>query len=80
MALRDKQEFYVQAIHGVKGHPQRKKTLQFLVQWEGYDERTWEPWSHLRNNIILHKYLLDSPNKELRKLAKSNVIEEQQNV
>lgn len=80
VALRDKQEFYVQAIHGVKGHPQRKKTLQFLVQWEGYDERTWEPWSHLRNNIILHKYLLDSPNKELRKLAKSNVIEEQQNV
>jgi hypothetical protein len=75
IALRDKQEFYVQAIHGTRGLPQRRKTLQFLVQWEGYEERTWEPWSHLRNNIVLHRYLINHPNKELRKLAKTNIVE-----
>jgi transposase InsO family protein len=69
VALRDKQEFYVRAIHGVKGNPKRRKTLQFLVEWEGYDERTWEPWSHLRHNTVLHQYLRNHPTRDLRKLS-----------
>jgi len=69
VALRDKQEFYVQAIHGVKGNPKRRSTLTFLVEWEGYDEGTWEPWSHLRHNTILHEYLRNHPTRDLRKLA-----------
>ena len=75
VALRDKQEFYVQSIEGWKGSPQRRKTLSFLVKWEGYEETTWEPWSHLRNNMILHSYLKNSSNKELRKLANKDVLE-----
>lgn len=69
VALRDKQEFYVSAIHGVRGNPKRRKTLEFLVEWEGYDERTWEPWSHLRHNTVLHQYLRNHPTRDLRKLS-----------
>jgi len=70
VALRDKQEFYVKTIHGTRGNPQRRKTLEFLVEWEGYIERTWEPWAHLRHNTVLHEFLRNHHNKELRKLTK----------
>lgn len=69
VALQDKQEFFVKAIHAVRGNPKRKRSLSFLVEWEGYQEMTWEPWSHLRHNIVLHEYLRESTEKDLRKLA-----------
>lgn len=70
VALRDKQEFIVRAIHGTRGNPKRRTLLEFDVEWEGYDERSWEPWSHLRHNIVLHDYLEHHQNKDLRRLAR----------
>ncbi len=34
--------------------------MKFLVHWENTDdtEDTWEPYKSLKNNIILHSYLL----------------------
>ncbi len=34
--------------------------MKFLVHWENTDdtEDTWEPYKSLKNNIILHNYLL----------------------
>jgi hypothetical protein len=72
VALQDKQEFFVKAIHAARGNPKRKRSLSFLVEWEGYQEMTWEPWSYLRHNIVLHEYLRGTTDKDLRKLA-SNI-------
>jgi transposase InsO family protein len=71
VALADRQEFYVKAIHGVQGNPKRRSTLKFLVEWEGYDDHTWEPWSHLRHNTVLKQYLSTSERKDLRSIAKT---------
>ena len=46
--------FEVKAIHGKKG---KGKTLQYLVEWEGYTERTWEPAAYLDNNVVLAEWL-----------------------
>jgi len=76
VALQDRQKFYVEAIHGVRGDPSKRSTLSFEVEWTGYTERTWEPWTHLRKNIILHQYLSKSSNHHLRKLANSQIIQQ----
>ncbi len=70
VALSDRQEFYVKAIHGVKENPQRKRFSTFLFEWEGYEEQMWERWSHLRHNSILQQYLSKSGDKTLRNIAK----------
>eukprot|EP01042_Synura_sphagnicola_P032702 gene32702-42048_t len=70
VALADRQEFYVKAIHGIRGNPKRRSTLLFLVEWEGYEDRTWEPWSHLRHNSVLKQFLLAAERRDLRALAK----------
>jgi len=59
VALADVLQFNVEAIRGMKGKFTRLKTLQFLVKWEGYpeEENTWEPWSNLRANAVLHEWL-----------------------
>jgi transposase InsO family protein len=72
VALQDKQEFFVKAIHAARGNPKRKRLLSFLVEWEGYQEMTWEPWSYIRHNIVLHEYLRGTTDKDLRELA-SNI-------
>ena len=52
-----------------KGKPTKRSSLKFLVKWVGYDDshNTWEPWSNVRDNIILHQYLKD--NKQLKSLV-----------
>ena len=44
------------------GDPKRLRPLDFLVHWQGLDNREnlWIPWKELRNNPILHKYLRDN--------------------
>ena len=73
-ALADRQEFYVKDIHGIRGNPKRRSTLLFLVEWEGYEDRTWEPWSHLRHNSVLKQFLSAAERRDLRALAKGMKI------
>ena len=59
-AIHDREEFYVDSIIKHRGSWNKRKELEFLVQWKGYDpsHNSWEPWSELRDNAILHTYLV----------------------
>mgnify|MGYP000847459154 CR=1 FL=1 len=71
VALMDNQEFEVKDIHGMRGNPRDgRHTLYFLVEWTGYVEKTWEPWSNLNHNLVLKEYLKKSSSKALQQLAK----------
>jgi hypothetical protein len=62
VARHDYQEFFVEAVLAHKGDIKRKSTLTFKVRWLGYssEDDSWVPWSELRNNPALHKYLADT--------------------
>jgi hypothetical protein len=60
-ALADKQFFIVEKVLSHHGDTRYKSLLTFQVKWEGSDETTREPWSHLRNNVKLHEYLASKP-------------------
>ena len=66
-ALGDKQMFVIQKVLRHRGDPKRKTTLEFLIQWEGFDEsaNTWEPWKNVRETQQIHAYL-----KQHKTLAK----------
>ena len=59
IALRDHGQYIVESIEQHKGSPHKKSEMKFLVHWKGYDDiaNTWEPWSGLRDNKVLHEYL-----------------------
>ena len=38
-------------------------TLQYRVKWRGYDDLTWEPWYHLRDNSQLASYHQQYPER-----------------
>ena len=67
VALRDRNMFLVEEVLAHKGSTKRKNSLLFKVKWIGYpvEEATWEPWTSLRDNLVLHRYLRD---KELSHL------------
>jgi hypothetical protein len=60
VARRDHHEFFVEAILEFKGDIKRVSTLTFHVKWLTCDEsmNSWEPWAFLRDNEVLHKYLI----------------------
>ena len=62
VAMKEANVFDVEKIieHRCK-NPKRISTYEFRVRWMGYNESddTWEPWSGLRDNEFLHKYLQD---------------------
>jgi hypothetical protein len=59
VALRQQNEWDVEQILEMKGHFRLKKNLMFKVRWQGWteDNDTWEPWSNLRNNEVLHQWM-----------------------
>jgi hypothetical protein len=61
IAAKDLDEEQVEKILDHTNTTQKSK-MDFLVRWEGYDEShdLWLPWSELRNNPKLHKYLFDN--------------------
>jgi hypothetical protein len=67
VALQDSPDvFLVDAIEQHRGNLQgRKDQLSFLVRWSGYEEPTWEPWAHVRDNSVLHTYLKDRGHENL---------------
>ena len=60
IALRDREEFFVEKILAHRGDVGRLKTLAFHVKWRGFDEsfNSWEPWKNLRETERLHRYLI----------------------
>ena len=60
IALRDREEFFVERILAHRGDVDRLKTLAFHVKWLGFDEsfNSWEPWKNLRETEMLHRYLI----------------------
>jgi transposase InsO family protein len=60
IALRDRDEFYVEKILAHHGDVGRLKTLAFHVQWRGFDEsfNSLEPRKTLRETEMLHRYLI----------------------
>jgi hypothetical protein len=60
IALRDREEVFVEKILAHRGDVGRLKTLAFHVKWRGFDESfdSWEPWKNLRETEMLHRYLV----------------------
>jgi hypothetical protein len=66
IARQDSEEFMVKAILDHKPHLSRgaerpkSSQLEFLVRWDNYPTLadSWEPFKLLRNNTLLHTYLL----------------------
>jgi RNase H-like domain found in reverse transcriptase/Reverse transcriptase (RNA-dependent DNA polymerase)/Chromo (CHRromatin Organisation MOdifier) domain len=67
IAMLDDEEYIVESITTHRNAPPRGlwrpiTRVEFLVRWEGYSPAsdTWEPWSNLKHNTILHQYLKQS--------------------
>ena len=58
VARRDRMEFFVESISDHQGGLTRS-TIEFFVKWKDYpeSENTWEPYTNLRDNEVLHDYL-----------------------
>jgi hypothetical protein len=68
IANKDEQMVNVESILEMKGNPHNSRSnLYFKVHWKGCTERedSWEPYSNLRHNSILHDFLIRN---KLRKL------------
>ena len=61
VARKDYLEFFIDKIIEHRGNTKRKKSLEFLIQWVGYDSsyNSWEPWNNFRDTECLHEYLRD---------------------
>jgi Chromo (CHRromatin Organisation MOdifier) domain len=58
VARRDHIKFFVESIVSHRGNRTRS-AIEFLVKWRDYpeSENSWEQYSNLRDNAILHDYL-----------------------
>ena len=58
VARRDRMEFFVKSISDHQGGL-TLSTIEFFVKWKDYPDskNTWEPYTHLRDNEVLHDYL-----------------------
>ena len=67
VARRDRMEFFFESISDHQGGLPRS-TIEFFVKWKDYSEseNTWEPYTNLRDNEVLHDYL---KLKELHRLT-----------
>ena len=74
-ALRDENEFEVEAILNHSGTPKKRVDMKFLVKWKGYEEpssNTWEPWANVRRRShhrcsSLHRNWSRSPHRTHRR-------------
>jgi hypothetical protein len=59
VSMVDREEFLVEEILDHQGDVNRKSSLRFKVRWAGYNSEhdSYEPWSELRSNSVLHDYL-----------------------
>ena len=60
IALKDyEEEYLVESIEKHNGSWKNIKNMRFLVKWVGFEERTWEPYSNLKNNEQLRDYVIN---------------------
>ena len=59
IARRDQMEFFIEKISDHRGKLSHRKSLQFFISWNGYDQsyESWEPYANLRDSDQLHSYL-----------------------
>ena len=57
VANTDYRVFDVEQILKHKGNIKNKTNMKFFVKWRGLKDPTWEPWKHIRDNVIFHEYL-----------------------
>ena len=57
VAARDMSEMTVRNILSHKGHPKRRTTLEFEVEWEPDGDITWELWETMRKTEALNEYV-----------------------
>ena len=59
VAVKEQEEFFIEAILAHRGNTNLLSTLEFRVRWLGFDESsdTWEPWKNVRTTKQLHSYL-----------------------
>jgi len=68
IANKDQQLAIVESILEMNGNPHgSRKDLMFKVHWKGRTEKddSWEPYTNLRHNSILHEYLIQQKLKKL---------------
>ena len=77
IARKEAQEFLVDQVLEHRGNPKERNSLEFLIQWTGYDEsaNTWEPWSHVKDNNILNRYCYTHKLKSLLTKQQKDEIE-----
>ena len=73
VAQTDNFDFEVESILDHVGDIKRRSTLDFLVRWSGYsaEHDLWLPYSELRDNEVLHRYLSD---RGLHKLIPKDLV------
>jgi len=76
VAMHDEQEFYIDAVLAHRGDRTRKKTMEFLIKWQGYsdDANTWEPFHNLRDTEQLISYLSNNRLKSLIPAQHKNAL------
>jgi hypothetical protein len=54
----DHNEYLVESIINHRGNPKRKRELEFLIRWKGYEpaDDTWEPYSSVKDLAALDDY------------------------
>jgi hypothetical protein len=59
VAMHDEQEFAIESILNHRGDRTRRRSMEFLVKWQGYgdDANSWEPYHELRHTQPLINYL-----------------------
>jgi hypothetical protein len=67
VANKERESFDVERIISHTGNSRLKSEMIFRTHWAGYseDDSTLEPWSSLRDNGKLHRYLIDNNLKRL---------------
>jgi hypothetical protein len=67
IAAKDAQEHVVEKILNHSGVPSDKTNMQFEVCWKGesHENNLWLDWKELRNNPILHQYLIEHKMKSI---------------
>ena len=71
--------FAVESITQHAGDKKKRSTMEFLVRFVGFDESEdrWLPYSELRDNPALHRYLRANRMKSLIPLEHKNVQKEE---